>query len=51
MIIDATVVITGSYNFTAAAERRNAENLVILTDPGLAARYLMNWQKRQAQSR
>ena len=51
IIVDATVVVTGSYNFTSAAESRNAENLLILTDPGLAARYLMNWQKRQAQSR
>lgn len=51
MIIDATVVVTGSYNFTSAAERRNAENLLIVSDPGLAARYLMNWQKRQAESR
>jgi phosphatidylserine/phosphatidylglycerophosphate/cardiolipin synthase-like enzyme len=51
MIIDATIVVTGSYNFTSAAERRNAENLLIVSDPGLAARYLMNWRKREAESR
>lgn len=51
MVIDAAIVITGSYNFTSSAERRNAENLLIISDPGLAARYLMNWQKREAASR
>lgn len=51
MIIDAVIVITGSYNFTSAAEHRNAENLLIVADPGLAARYLMNWQKRESGAR
>jgi len=45
MIIDGQVVITGSYNFTKAAERRNAENLVIIDSPEVAAKYLQNWQK------
>jgi phosphatidylserine/phosphatidylglycerophosphate/cardiolipin synthase-like enzyme len=30
MIIDRAVVITGSFNFTRAAESRNAENLLII---------------------
>ncbi|HTR44450.1 MAG TPA: phospholipase D-like domain-containing protein, partial [Thermodesulfovibrionales bacterium] len=30
MIIDKETVITGSFNFTKAAEERNAENLLIL---------------------
>lgn len=30
MIIDKEIVITGSFNFTKAAEERNAENLLIL---------------------
>jgi phosphatidylserine/phosphatidylglycerophosphate/cardiolipin synthase-like enzyme len=44
MIIDSAVVLTGSFNFTAAAERHNAENLLVLRDPKLAAEYLRNWK-------
>ena len=44
MIIDGRVVITGSFNFTKAAEEHNAENLLVLRDPALAARYLQNWK-------
>ena len=43
MIIDRTVVITGSFNFTKAAESRNAENLLIIQDPALAAAYARNF--------
>ena len=32
MLIDDQMVITGSFNFTKAAEERNAENLLILND-------------------
>ncbi len=44
MIIDHRVVITGSYNFTRAAEEKNAENVVVLFDPTLVKKYLVNWQ-------
>jgi len=40
-------VITGSLNATAAA-RRNAENVLIVDDAGLARRYAQNWQRRAA---
>jgi len=36
MIIDQEIVITGSFNFTKAAEERNAENLLIIKDKALA---------------
>ena len=39
MVIDNSTVITGSFNFTKAAEESNAENLLILRSPELAARY------------
>lgn len=39
MVIDNSTVITGSFNFTKAAEENNAENLLILRSPELAARY------------
>ena len=44
ILIDSSVVITGSFNFTKSAERDNAENLLILRDPDLAAKYMANWQ-------
>lgn len=47
MILDETRVITGSFNFTRAAEERNAENLLVLRDPALAAAYTANWESRQ----
>lgn len=50
MIIDGATVITGSFNFTKAAEQRNAENLLILKDRALAARYTKNWQDHLAHS-
>jgi phosphatidylserine/phosphatidylglycerophosphate/cardiolipin synthase-like enzyme len=44
MVFDEKTVVTGSYNFTRAAEERNAENLLILRDPGLVKAYLENWR-------
>ena len=45
MIIDNRVVITGSFNFTMAAENKNAENLLILDDlPDLTRAYRENFQ-------
>jgi phosphatidylserine/phosphatidylglycerophosphate/cardiolipin synthase-like enzyme len=47
MILDEETVITGSFNFTKAAEERNAENvLVIRGNKELANLYLKNWQWR-----
>jgi phosphatidylserine/phosphatidylglycerophosphate/cardiolipin synthase-like enzyme len=43
MIFDGQTVLTGSFNFTQAAEHSNAENIVILRDKGIAAKYLANW--------
>ncbi len=50
MIIDEKIVITGSFNFTKAAQQKNAENLLIIHDPFLAKQYFNHWQLRQAQS-
>jgi phosphatidylserine/phosphatidylglycerophosphate/cardiolipin synthase-like enzyme len=44
IIIDSKVVITGSFNFTKAAEESNAENLLVIHDPALAAKYTENWK-------
>jgi phosphatidylserine/phosphatidylglycerophosphate/cardiolipin synthase-like enzyme len=51
IIIDGEIVITGSFNFTRNAEERNAENLLIIPDKALAARYEENWRQHQAHSR
>ena len=39
LVIDSKVVVTGSFNFTTNAQRFNAENLIVLTDPDIAKRY------------
>jgi len=38
-IVDQAVVATGSYNWSAAAEERNNENLLVLADTNAAAQY------------
>jgi phosphatidylserine/phosphatidylglycerophosphate/cardiolipin synthase-like enzyme len=50
MILDGETVITGSFNFTKAAQEKNAENLLIIRDPGLAEQYANNWSMRQKES-
>jgi len=50
MIIDGVIVMTGSFNFTNAAEDRNAENLLIVRDKFLATKYRNNWNKHQKHS-
>jgi phosphatidylserine/phosphatidylglycerophosphate/cardiolipin synthase-like enzyme len=44
MIIDGATVITGSFNFTKNAEANNAENLLVIRSPELAAKYAANWK-------
>lgn len=44
MVIDRMTLITGSFNFTRAAEERNAENLLVIRNNGpLANRYVLNF--------
>ena len=45
MVIDGETVITGSFNFTNAAEKKNAENLLIIHDRKLAEKYVKNWDE------
>lgn len=44
MVIDGATVITGSFNFTRQAEIGNAENMLVISSPELAALYAANWQ-------
>ena len=55
MVIDAgseaPVVITGSYNWTVAAQRRNAENVLIISGAAdLARSYKANWERQRAEA-
>ncbi|HKW94394.1 MAG TPA: phospholipase D-like domain-containing protein [Methylomirabilota bacterium] len=50
MVIDGQVVLTGGFTFTTAAERDNAENLLVIHAPGLATRYGDNWKLHAAHS-
>jgi phosphatidylserine/phosphatidylglycerophosphate/cardiolipin synthase-like enzyme len=50
MIIDGAEVITGSFNFTKAAEESNAENLLVIRDKELASKYLANWKRHEGHS-
>lgn len=51
MIIDDQTVETGSFNFTKAAQKKNAENMLIIDSQQLAQQYLKNWSFRQKQSK
>jgi phosphatidylserine/phosphatidylglycerophosphate/cardiolipin synthase-like enzyme len=51
MVIDRKTVITGSFNFTKAAQQKNAENVLIINDESLAKQYLENWDRRKTESR
>ena len=50
IVVDDETVVTGSFNFTASAEERNAENLLVVRDQDLAARYRENWREHLAHS-
>jgi phosphatidylserine/phosphatidylglycerophosphate/cardiolipin synthase-like enzyme len=51
MVIDAQVLVTGSFNFTNSAETRNAENVLILRSESLARAYRDNWQQHWAHAK
>ncbi len=50
IIIDDSIVVTGSYNFTASAENRNDENIVIFFSPEIAALYMEEFERVFAQA-
>ena len=51
MVIDSVTIITGSFNFTKAAEEKNAENLLVITDaPELVQAYEVNIRAHAAHS-
>ena len=48
---DAATVITGSYNFTRAAQTKNAENVVVISgNRGLTDRFVANFEYHRGES-
>lgn len=52
IIIDNAIVVTGSFNFTKAAEEKNAENLIIIRNaPDVVNSFVKNFQEHKKHSR
>ncbi|MEJ8859930.1 phospholipase D family protein [Variovorax robiniae] len=46
MVIDGTIVQTGSFNYTSSAAQRNAENVIVVRNaPAIAAQYDAEWRR------
>lgn len=45
IIIDSSLVLLGSYNFTRSAEENNDENMMIVHDPALAEQFLIEFDR------
>ncbi len=45
LIIDRQVVVLGSYNFTASAEKTNDENVLIIHNPDVAMQFLQEFRR------
>ncbi len=45
IILDESVVIAGSYNFTRAADKRNDEQVLVIQSPEIAAAFLAEFNK------
>jgi len=45
IIIDDSIVVTGSLNFSSSADDENEENVVIVDNPEIAALYLQEFDK------
>jgi phosphatidylserine/phosphatidylglycerophosphate/cardiolipin synthase-like enzyme len=50
-MVDGMTVATGSFNYSASAENRNAENLLVIHDLAPSREYIENWNARAARSR
>ncbi|MDL2410804.1 phospholipase D-like domain-containing protein [Rhizobium calliandrae] len=51
IVIDGHLVVGGSYNYTAAAQKRNAENVTFTDSREISQEYLANWDSRLKASR
>jgi len=44
-VVDGQIVVTGSFNFSNAAEEANNENVLIIHNPDIAAQYAQEFFK------
>jgi phosphatidylserine/phosphatidylglycerophosphate/cardiolipin synthase-like enzyme len=51
VIVDGRTVVTGSFNFSRAAQQTNTENLLVIDDMAVAAAYEANFNWRRALSK
>lgn len=51
IVIDGHLTIGGSFNYTTAAEHRNAENVTFIDSREIAQKFLANWDSRLRVSR
>lgn len=49
-IVDESIVVMGSYNFSQSAEERNDENILIIYDPALAGQFMREFWRVQEQA-
>ena len=49
-VIDDQIILTGSFNWTIAADKKNNENLLVLTDKSLAEKYTKQFKQLWSQS-
>ncbi|GAB1470200.1 phospholipase D-like domain-containing protein [Chloroflexota bacterium] len=50
IVIDNSIVVTGSLNFSSSADEDNEENVIIIDNPEIAALYLQEFQKNWNQA-
>jgi phosphatidylserine/phosphatidylglycerophosphate/cardiolipin synthase-like enzyme len=50
IIVDQQIVIFGSFNFSASANRTNDENLLIVHDPTFASYFVKEFAARWAEA-
>ncbi|MBL8062976.1 MAG: hypothetical protein JNK32_08165 [Anaerolineales bacterium] len=50
IVIDNSIVVTGSLNFSSSADEENEENVVIIDNPEIAALYLAEYERLWGQA-
>jgi len=50
ILIDGAIVITGSYNYSANAEKSNDENVLVIYNPDIAAQYTEEFDRLMSQA-
>ncbi len=48
IVIDESIVVTGSFNFTKSADTENDDNVLVIYDPGVAKQYLDEFDRVNA---